>query len=635
VNRPSLPAIFGLPAIACAIWTLFAGKDVNWDLLHYHYYLPYQLLGGRIEQDFFAASSQSYLNPVGYLPFYLMVSGGLHSVVTSVLLAAAHSTSIGLVFLLSWNLFADRSRRERLQFSLLATALGAATAVYWMTVGASFLDPLLVPPMLAGLLLLLQGGEQSLRRAACAGALFGVAAALKYSNAIFVVAALPLALASPAGGRLRNALSYAAGAAIAIAVFAGPWLYLMMREFGNPVFPVMNAWFRAPEGLPINLVSERFTPKDLAAAAAFPFHVAMLDRSLYSENFAPDLRFAALAAVALGLAARSLTRRAADDTGGLSGDDWRLFAFLAFGYVLWLLTSANGRYGMVLLLLIGICVARLAERLLTVAIARTALAVLLLVQIVATALASPPRWFIAEPWSRSWLPFEVPARARSEPALYVSLEVLSMSAVAPFLHPDSSFVNFRGQYSLRPDSPRLAGLLEKYRGRVRTLARDMELSDGRPATDLVKAYDATLVRIGYRVDAEDCYTIRWSPEEDGLLSRAANRLAGELPAHEPVSVVSCGLLPAKQDPAAAQEERRFSALFDRIEQSCARLFRGQTAVTEPLGSGWSRNYGGLDARLEALGGRIALNRHRKATYVDLGLASDWERGVVASACWQG
>src|SRR5207245_432461 len=132
-----------------------AGKDVNWDLLNYHYYLPYELLGSRLGQDFFAASAQSYLNPVGYLPFYLMVSHGWHSVFVSVVLAAAHSLSIGLLYLIAWRLFAHLPSGERRFFSGIAAALGAATGVYWMTVGGSFLDPLLVPPMLAALLLLL------------------------------------------------------------------------------------------------------------------------------------------------------------------------------------------------------------------------------------------------------------------------------------------------------------------------------------------------------------------------------------------------------------------------------------------------------------------------------------------------
>jgi len=54
MRRTSPWLVFGLPAAICALWTLHAGKDVNWDLLNYHYYLPYELLGSRVRQDFFA-----------------------------------------------------------------------------------------------------------------------------------------------------------------------------------------------------------------------------------------------------------------------------------------------------------------------------------------------------------------------------------------------------------------------------------------------------------------------------------------------------------------------------------------------------------------------------------------------------
>ena len=94
-------AALAVPVLGCALWTLLAGKDLNWDLLNYHYYLPYEFLGGRLQQDFFAASAQSYLNPVGYLPFYLLVAAGWHSAVVSVLLAAAHGLSLTLLFLIA------------------------------------------------------------------------------------------------------------------------------------------------------------------------------------------------------------------------------------------------------------------------------------------------------------------------------------------------------------------------------------------------------------------------------------------------------------------------------------------------------------------------------------------------------
>jgi hypothetical protein len=613
--RTSPWLVFALPAAICALWALHAGKDVNWDLLNYHYYLPYQLLGSRLDQDFFAASAQSYLNPAGYLPFYLMVANGWHSVVVSIVLAAAHSLSIGLLYLIARRLFAHLPPTQQIEFSLLATALGAATGVYWMTVGGSFLDPLLVPPMLLGLLLLMH--EKPGRRAALAGVLFGIAAALKYSNAAYALAALPLAIA------MRGGLAYVIGGAAAVAVLAGPWLLLMLREFGNPVFPLFNGWFRSPDVLEFNMINERFALRDPLALLAFPFRMATLDPQIYSENFAPDLRFAALLLAAPVLAVR---RRGA----ALGGADRRVLAFFGCALALWLIGSANARYGLVVLLLAGVCLARLVERLLPARAAVVALALLLVVQAGISLVASPPRWFVAAEWSGRWLPFEIPERAAREPALYLSVEILPMAVVAPFLHPASSFVNVRGQHSLPTDSPRLHELLERHRGHVRTLGRFLELADGKPKEAEVRAYDSRLLRFGLRVDSADCFAIPWRPDDGDVLSGLANRVAGDRKSVEPLSLVSCGLRATTRDPADIQRERDISALFDRIENACPRLFRGQKAVTEPLGTtGWSRNYNGLDARLEALAGRAVLHRYRIDSHVELGPLADWERGDAA------
>ena len=165
VGRAALVLVFCLPAALCAAWTLFAGKDLNWDLLNYHYYLPFELLAGRLQQDFFAASAQSYLNPVGYLPFYLMVSSGWHSVIASVALAVAHSLSIALLYLIAWTLFAHLPPRAAHRPSLPRERAGRRDGVFWAMVGSSFLDPLLAPLILAGLLVLLDGKRRAPRRA--------------------------------------------------------------------------------------------------------------------------------------------------------------------------------------------------------------------------------------------------------------------------------------------------------------------------------------------------------------------------------------------------------------------------------------------------------------------------------------
>ena len=522
-----LPAFLASMALAAA-WTLFAGKDINWDLLNYHYYAPFQLLAGRLEQDFFAASAQGYLNPLGYLPFYLMVTGGWHAVVASLVLAALHATSIGLLYVIAGRLFAHLPGRERIVMAALAAALGAATSVYWMTIGGSFLDPLLAPFMLGGLLLLLDPARVSARGAFGAGLLFGVAAALKYSNAFFALAAFPLAITGAGGGgavRLRTALAYVAGGAVAVTVLAGPWFLVLWREFGNPVFPLMNAWFQSPHAPAVNMMSERFKVDGLAAVLSFPLRAATLAPLLYIETLAPD---------------------------------------------------------------------------------RT-----------------------------EWLPYRVAETGRLEPALYLTVEELPFAVIAPFLHPKSSFVNFRGQYSVPSDSPKLAALLERHRGRVRTIGRSLQGlgPDGRPLPRMLRFYDSVLGRIGYRLDLDDCFTVEWSPQSEDWLSRTANALASRRASDRSLfSAVSCALVAAPRSPEMIAAERRVSQLFDRIEKSCPRLFRGQTAVTDTAGTGWSRLYPALDARLESDGEQVVLYHILPPRESHLGRVADWDGGSVASVC---
>src|SRR5262249_60324984 len=107
-------------------------------------------------------------------------------------------------------------------------------------------------------------------------------------------------------------------------------------------------------------------------------------------------------------------------------------------------------------------------RLLPLRPARVALAVLLLVQVAMTFIASPTRWFLAELWSRHWLPYAVSERALREPALYLTVEILPMAVIAPLVHPGSSFVNFRGQHSPAADAPGPHNVLEPYRRRLPT-----------------------------------------------------------------------------------------------------------------------------------------------------------------------
>jgi hypothetical protein len=633
----ALAAIFGLPALLLAAWTVVAGKDLNWDLLHYHYYVAHSLLTGRFDHDYFAARTESYLNPLGYVPFYLMVQAGWHSVLVSMFLAAVHGVSIGLLFLLSWRLFSHLPPRSRIAYSALGAAVGAASAVFWATAGTSFLDPLLAVPMLGGVVLLLgaRAGD-GVVRALAAGALFGLAAGLKYSNAFFALAGLVLAASIPAASwthRTRACAAYAVGGAAAVVLAAGPWLVQLGRAFGNPFFPHLNGLFGSPEAPPYMLASGRFVPEGFAEALEFPLTLASGQAMSYAEILAPDLRF--MAALAAGALVPLLGRRI---PAAAPADAARLWWFFLACLAAWVATSANARYGLMVLLLIGPCCAYAVERLLP-RYGHVALAVLLAAQIALCASISPARWFVAERWSKSWFGFAVPERAQKEPALYLTVEPQTMTAVIPFLHPASSFASLQGQNAAAPGWRRLAAFRESNAGRVRILGRGLQLqADGKPRADVVEASDWTLARFGYRVDTRDCFEIGWRPDDGDAVSRWANSVGAHGGNRERImALVSCALAEAKRDPAEIEEERRMSELFNRIEDACPRLFRGQTSVTERLGKEWSRNYPALDARVETSSGRVMLERWFKLRRFDLGTLEDWAAagGARPAACMRG
>lgn len=637
--------VFGSAVAIAALWTLHAGKDLGWDLLHYHYYAAHALHEGRLERDFFAASAQGYLNPVGYLPFYWMVSSGWHSVVVAAVLAAAHAGNIALLYAIAHRLFAHHEARQRALLSLLAAVLGAASAVFWATVGTSFLDPLTTVPMLGGVLLLAaDGGRRVAARAAWAGALFGAAAALKYSNAMFALIAvvLPALQPGPASARLRATVAYCAGVAGGLMLFGGYTFVHLYREYGNPVFPLFNAWFRSPDFPPITMSAERFAPRTVAEALTFPLRIASPESMTYAEISAPDLRFAALAALAMAVAAFALMRRGrAAAAEALTGVDLRVLGFFAVCYVAWVASSANGRYGMFVLLLVGPLVARLADRLLPIRVARGALLILIVAQGVACALISPPRWFMIDMWSDRWFPYQVPERGTREAALYLTVETQTMSVIVPFLHPDSSFINLRGQHSLEHGAARMQALLAQHKGRVRTIGRALRLQrDGRPRPGMIDLYDSTLLRHGFRVDAQDCFRVAWRPQRYDWLSQFANVLVTEDAGvrESNVVLISCALRPGSLSPAEVEEERRMTALFDRLERACPGVLRGQTSFTERMGKEWSRSYAGLEARVETSHGALVLVPFFKLRHHFLGTISEWEAGVppqMHKACREG
>ena len=607
-NRKDAAIALGLLA-AGVLWAIQGGKDLNWDLLHYHVYIAFGLLDGRVGADFFPAGLQSYLNPLPDLLFYAMYAAGWHSVVVASLLALTQALALVLVYLVARALL-DRPDAPDRAAALLSVALAAAAVPYLSSIGRTHTDVLTALPVLAGLLLCCR--PRPLRSAstfAWAGLLFGLAAGLKPTNAIYALGAGVFPVLAHGGATRRRALAvFGAAAAVGVLAGGGYWAWVLWREFGSPVFPLFNGLFHSPDFAPVNLSFDRYRPFDLPAFASAFVRMTSERPLVYGDQNSPDWRvlFLLAAVAAWGLARLPAFRARLGGTRSARPEVLRAtLVFYAIALVLWILTTFNARYALPLLLVVGPLFAAVLSDFLPRRAALAAVGAALLVQTFAVVQVSPTRLSPDEPfaWSTQWLQFDVPPRLREQPHLFLSIEGQSYSFLAAQLHPGSRFASVRGHSALTLDGPggeRLRRLLEGFHGRVRSLGTSTLGPGGTtPDPEWVAMQDSALGRLGLAIDPGDCLPIKSTYRGDAL-AEAANRWVGLANLRYRPYPMSCALRPVPVSEAYLRGRPAADAVLDAVERACPRAFAPGLARSEQQGRLWLRSYPNseLDLMLE-------------------------------------
>ena len=151
-RRPAIAPWVHVAALAgytvlCVAWSLFAGRDLNWDQLNHHLYLGHLWHHGRLDRDFMAAGGQSYYNPLPYLPFHALVVGGWSSNTITALLGVLHSLNAWLLHAIGWSVF--RGRSNRFELTIASVVMGLAAPIFLIVAGTSYGDPVASLPVLA------------------------------------------------------------------------------------------------------------------------------------------------------------------------------------------------------------------------------------------------------------------------------------------------------------------------------------------------------------------------------------------------------------------------------------------------------------------------------------------------------
>lgn len=635
-----LTAGLGL-ALLCVVLSYLMGRDLNWDFFNYHGYAAVDIFGQRLSQDFFPAGVQGYLNRLPYLPFALMDGAGWHSAATAAGMASLQSLNLLFLYLIARDLTAQ-AQRPRLVAAVL-TLLGAASNVYLLQVGSTFVDPMTTPPVMAAVWLLMRRGEP--RTLLLAGALCGAAAALKLTNAPYAAGLFAAAMvAQPRGGRgvLRALLAAGAGTAAGFLLLYAHWGWQLWELHGSPMFPLFNNIFRSTD-YPLQAVAyQRFVPRSLADVFWLPFAMIEHRSWIYAEGVSPDLRPALVLVLSMvgGMAAgwRVWRHRVAGHPAPArpapDASVRRLAAFFVVAALGWLLTSANGRYAVPLLLLLGPMLFVAGASVFGSRLAAVVCLAVLPLQILLLYDAGNPRWAPTD-WTRTWLPASVPDELKSQPFLYLSASTSSEAYVAAHVHPDSVFVNPIGLAPIANDGPgwtRFVSLRDRWAGQTKVLFALPAVGDPELKAQRVATLNGAVDRLGLAMDTERCDVLRFDEPTVDVLPHLWRR-DDSAPRGER-QLLACDAKIAAPSARMAALRAQASEILDAYERKCPTFFAPNQVQIEGNGRVWSRLYGKYDlfVVLEFETGAITYRMERQATEVGIGNVKTWQSDVARFRC---
>jgi hypothetical protein len=579
--------------------TVLGGQDLNFDLVTYHYYLGYSAFAQRLSLDFLPASFQGYQPPWPYVLLYLLDSAGVPPIVNAALHASIHALNLVLLFLLTESLVgAIRTIRDRVMVVAL-WLLGAVAPIYWYLVGTSFADLMTSVPVLAGLYLVARALPDNgqvmparFRWIAIGAALAGAATGVRIHNAIYVaglMCAVAFARYPHPIDRLR------AVGVLSLAALSGwllcfiPWAQGVYREFGNPLFPFFNGVFRSPDFPASNLPLSALVPDNLWDLVTLPFRMGTYAIWVYAETTLPDVRPGLLV---VGLAAcgflwlisriRAPAITAAPDARPVSSAERTaqgrraIGIFFAASAILWLATSNNARYGVALFLLGGpVCGAVLA-RLLPLRHVILVVAAVLVWQASLQALFFRQYRLQSMPWTDRYFDWNLPSRAETEPAIFLSFGFKTASTLAPRVHPDSRHVNLMGQHTPTmggPGSDRIRRIIGLPHRRIYGAFDFYITQQDVPGATSIKTYLGGHLHLwGLDFSDENCELISLRPSS--VKWTWINRITGIEAHRAPPMLILCELRPSSlpDQQRALEEFRGFAMKLERFGAACPEYF---------------------------------------------------------------
>ena len=348
--------VFLLGALSSGLIAVYMGKDLNGDLFNYHFYNGWAAWTGHTWSNYVPAQLQSFFNPALDIAQYLAIAQ-LPPIWVCFLIGAVQGVSCWLLFAIASEIFVFKSAWVHVLFSLICAIAGLSGPMAVSEFGCTMGDFTLSVPVLAGVVLVVWALAAKHRdKAACylgtAGICLGAATGLKYTMAIFLIAAIAATLATPprSCSRTLSFISLVLGGAIGLLLTAGPWMLTLYKRYGSPLFPFFNNIFHSPYAIATNWYDGRWVLHSLSAAFWLPFlfvHKGIHHMEIPFRTIRFALAWSAIFLIVVFEAISSVGRRQArwnTFTVRLSTEETWFLWFFIVGWLVWMEKFGYYRY---------------------------------------------------------------------------------------------------------------------------------------------------------------------------------------------------------------------------------------------------------------------------------------------------
>jgi hypothetical protein len=396
--------------------SLHLGRDVNWDLRNYHYYIGYAFLNISPIQDFFAAGVVSYLNPLTDVMNYLMIKH-LPPKLTGFLLGAVQGLNLYFLWAMALRLTSSVNSSIYRAIAVLAIpTLGLLCANVIGEIGTTFNDLTLASWVLLSLLIIgfsLQKDIDVHKKLMCiflAGCSLGIAIGLKLTIALYFTGALIALITLKSRGdfsQFKLLSLFLLGGILGFLLVNGYWMAVLWKFFHNPIFPYYNHFFKSPYYYAKNIVDVRYFPHNWLQTLFYPFYFSW-QPCLTSDAPFRDFRMPVIYSLLIIYCGKIfITKNKCSEYYNLFQREYVQFLIIFFvvSYIIWQYQFSIQRYAMVLDILSPLIIYLLITNIFNNQLISHCLVLFVFILLAVT--LKPQNWG-RFPWTKNYFTVEIP-----------------------------------------------------------------------------------------------------------------------------------------------------------------------------------------------------------------------------------